>query len=80
MLSSLPDLPSSQRLNCSASETLSSHGRDLLDQVRRARTRMDLHLVVRRAGLEIQGRVYSTDTHTLTLLDNINLGTMGDHS
>ena len=79
VLSSLPDLPSSQRLNCSDSESVSSHGRDLLDQVRRARARLDLHLVIRRAGLEIQGGVFSTVNHTLTLLDNINLGSLGDH-
>ena len=79
VLSSLPDLPSSQRLNCSDSESVSSHGRDLLAQVRAARPRLDLHLVVSRAGSQVEAGVFSTDNLTLTLGDNINLRARGEN-
>ena len=77
VLSSLPDLPSSQRLNCSDSDSLSSHGPDLVRQVRAAQPGVELQVVVRRGGQERQAGVFSTLTHNLTILENISLATWG---
>ena len=71
-ISSMSELPTIERLNCSDPEKVSSHGKDLLQQLRPHQP-PDLHLMVRREGSERRAAVFTAATQTLRLLENLTM-------